>query len=389
MAIVPSPARIPRRYREPVSERKVGGNDVVLLRNGTAAFPTMLDAIASAREQVLLEMYWFGSDGIGRRFARALEDKARDGVEVAVIHDSVGSIDAAPEMFDDMRAAGVRVVEFNPVAPWQRRFRLDRLNRRDHRKILVVDGTIGFVGGINIGDPWHPDPETGACWRDDAIRVEGPAVESLGLLFAHTWVGQGERPLGRHPTGPAHEGSGTNVRVLGEYGVRNRREIRRAYLYRVWHSRKRVWIANSYFVPDRVVRRALVRAARRGVDVRVLVPAQSDIPAVYYAGRATYDRLMRHGVRIFEWQRNVLHAKTAVVDGLWSTVGSYNLDYRSFRYNLEVSVAIEDEAFATAMEASYEQDFAESAEVRREDFRFRSLSDRLLERVCYFFRKLL
>lgn len=387
MATVPL-ARIPRRYRTS-ADRLVAGNRVGLLRDGTQAFPAMLDAIRSAEQQVLLEMYWFGSDGIGRQFARALSDKAREGVEVAVIHDSVGSLDADPEMFDEMGAAGVRVVEFNPVAPWQRRFRLDRLNRRDHRKILVVDGWVGFVGGINIGDPWNPDPDTGACWRDDAVRIEGPAVESLGLFFARTWVAQGERPLTKHPTVAVSEGLGTNVRVLGEYGLRNRREIRRAYLYRVWHARKRVWIANSYFVPDRVVRRALVRAARRGVDVRVLVPAHSDIPAIYYAGRATYDRLMRYGVRIFEWQRNVFHAKTAVVDGLWSTVGSYNLDYRSFRYNLEVSVAIEDEAFASAMEASYEQDLAESVEVRLDDFRYRPLGERLLERLCHFFRKLL
>jgi cardiolipin synthase len=290
-------------------------------------------------------------------------------------------------MFAEMRAAGIGVLEFNPVAPWRHRFRLDRLNRRDHRKILVVDDAVGFTGGINIGDPWCPDDEGGQGWRDDAIRLEGPAVTALRQLFGRTWIGQGQRALRASPTGTAEPEGQTRVRVLGEYGMRNRREIRRAYLYRIWHSKKRVWLASSYFVPDRVVRRALVRAARRGVDVRVLVPAVSDVPAVYYAGRATYDELISNGVHIYEWQRNVFHAKTAVVDGNWSTVGSYNLDYRSFFYNLEVNVAVEDESFAAAMEASYKSDFAESREIDLDDFRFRSLGGRFLEQLFYFFMR--
>jgi cardiolipin synthase A/B len=386
MAITARKSAIPRRFRDP-GERLLAGNRVALLRDGTAAFPAMLEAIAGAQAQILLEMYWFGSDRTGRRFADALSEKARQGIEVAVVYDAVGSLDASRHMFDQMRTAGVKLLEFNPVAPWRRTFRLDRLNRRDHRKILVVDGQIGFTGGINLGDPWCPD-DAGVCWRDDAIRLEGPAVGSLAHLFERTWRGKGQPALRRH-TAPVVPEGGMNVRVLGEYGLANRRQIRRAYLHKIWNAQKRVWLANSYFVPDRVVRRALVRAAHRGADVRVLVPAVSDVPAVYYAGRATYERLMRGGVRIFEWQRNVFHAKTAVIDGAWSTVGSYNLDYRSFRYNLEVSVAIEDARFAAAMEASYEADFAQSREVTLDEFRFRSLGSRILERVCYLLRKLL
>ena len=166
--------RAPRSLAR-VVEHFVEGNRVVLLRDGKQAFPAMLDAIEGAREQVLLEMYWFDSDTIGRRFAAALEGAAARGVEVAVLYDSIGSLGADPEMFQKLASAGVRVLEYNPVVPWRRRFRLDRLTTRDHRKILVVDGCTGFTGGINIADEWLPVSEDGGGWRDDMVRIDGPA----------------------------------------------------------------------------------------------------------------------------------------------------------------------------------------------------------------------
>jgi len=347
----------------------------------------MLGAIDEAREQVLLEMYWFGSDRVGRRFADALVRARRRGVQVAVLYDSLGSIGADRAMFDALVAAGAALLEYHPVLPWHRRFRLDRLTIRDHRKILVVDGRVGFTGGINLADPWLPEDEGGQGWRDDMVCVEGPAVRGFLACFDAVWRRQQGR--GIVDVVPADRLGTQAVRVLGGGPLRYRRDIVRAYLRNIWHARERIWISNSYFVPDRAVRRALIAAARRGVDVRILQPGRSDRRLARWASRAMWSRLLRRGVRIFEWQNNVLHAKTAVIDGTWSTIGTFNLDYLSLRSNLEVNVAVRDGEFAAAMEASFERDLAESVEVRFEEFRRRGPGRRLLEAVGYRLRKLL
>lgn len=381
-------ARIPRRLRA-VEERFVAGHRVTLLRDGARAFPAMLDAIREARRQVLLEMYWFDSDEIGRRFANALIEAAERGVEVAVIYDSLGSWEADPEMFSEMRRAGVGVIEYNPLAPWKKRFRLARLTRRDHRKILVADGRIGFTGGINLADVWKPEQEGGRGWRDDMISVEGECVSGLLECFHHTWQAEGGRPLSRLAADRCETDGKLAVRVLGENYRRHRREIATAYLYNIYRAERRIWLSNSYFVPDPRVFRALTKAARRGVDVRVILPGESDVPIVRHASRAMWNGLMRRGVRIFEWIPTILHSKSAVVDGRWSTVGTFNLDYLSLRNNLEVNVAVLDESFGALMEASFRSDLEQCREVDPHEFIFRPLGDRLLEFVLYRFRKLL
>jgi cardiolipin synthase len=381
--------QVPRRFRL-VQERFVEGNRVALLRDGAEAFPAMLDAIAAARRQVLLEMYWFDSEQIGQRFAVALADAAARGVEVCLIYDALGSIDADDDMFTELERAGIAIVEYNPVVPWRRRFRLGLVGRRDHRKILVVDGALGFTGGINISDAWLPEEQGGGGWRDDVVRIDGPAVEGLVELFARTWVAQGGRPLRQSASRGSVESAGEHrVKVLGGTLYRNRRDIVHAYVANVWRARRRVWIKNSYFVPDPIVTRALKRAALRGVDVRVVVPGKIDVWIVRHASRAMWGGLMAAGVRIFEWQRNVLHSKTAVIDGIWSTIGTLNLDYLSLFSSLEVNVAIQDERFGALMEASFVQDLEQCSEVDPYAFRFRPLGARLLELVLYRFRKLM
>lgn len=374
-------------------EHFVEGNQVRLLRNGSAAYPEMLAAIAAAEQQILLEMYWFGSDSIGRKFAAALGDAAKRGVEVSIIFDAVGSVGADYGMFAELERAGAQVIEFNPIAPWKQRFRLSRLTRRDHRKILVIDGKTGFTGGINIADYWLPLDEGGAGWRDDMVRIEGPAVAGLGDCFARVWGRlRGRKLLQLLPAPPKENSRRTHlpaVRVLGQRFLRTQREISRAYLHYIRRAEHRVFIANSYFVPDRRVLRALTRAARRGIDVRIIVPGQSDVDIVRHASRAVWGRLLRAGVRIFEWEESVLHAKTAVIDGHWSTIGTFNFDYFSLRMNLEVNVSVLDERFAGRLEASFLEDFEICREVLLVDFRFRPLGQRLLEWVAYRLRKFL
>jgi cardiolipin synthase len=392
-------ARLPWNLRR-VEERFVAGNRIRLLQDGRAAFPAMLEAIGQAREQVLLEMYWFDSNRVGRRFAAALGEALGRGAEVAVIYDSLGSIAADPAMFAELVAAGAKVLEFNPVAPWKKRFRLAHLTRRDHRKILVVDQAIGFTGGINIGDQWLPEEEEGGGWRDDMVLVEGPAVRGFVRCFQSTWrrLGGGTlRPVAAQgepaPASVRVPASGTNsgqhVRVLGESHFRNLHTISRAYLARIYGAEQRIWLSNSYFVPDRNVVRALVRAARRGVDVRILLPDESDVPIADWASRAVWSKLMARGVRIFTWTRGILHSKTGVIDGRWSTIGTFNLDHLSVRYNLEVNVTVLDRGFAETMEAAFARDLALAAEVDPRTFRFRPLAERLLERCAYWLRKFL
>ena len=381
---------VPRRLRR-VQERFVEGNRVTLLRDAVEAFPAMLDAIRAARRQVLLEMYWFDSDRTGRMFAEALADASSRGIEVAVIYDSLGSWEADPGMFDDLRKAGVQIIEFNPMMPWKKRFRLARLSLRDHRKILVVDGEKGFTGGGNLADVWLPEEEEGQAWRDDMICVQGPAVAGLTDLFRRTWEREGGAPLHAVPggDGPLSAIGDQRVHVLGENYVLRRREITSAYLLNIYRARSRVWITNSYFVPDGTVTRALKRAARRGVDVRVILPAFSDVEIVRHASRAMWGGLMRSGVRLFEFYRSILHSKSAVIDGTWSTIGSFNMDYRSLRANLEVNVAVQDPGFGAVMEGSFRRDLEHCREVDAHEFKFRPLGQRLLEVILYRFRKFL
>lgn len=382
--------RIPRRYRA-VAEQFVPGNRVELLRDGKEAYPAMLSAIAGAQEQVLLEMYWFDSDRAGRTFADALMAAAARGVETVLLYDAVGSIGVDPSMFEGMRRTGVKVAEFGPIAPWRRRFRLGKLTRRDHRKILVVDGEVGFTGGINVADRWLPREEGGDGWRDDTVRVEGPAVRGLIACVLSAWRRAGGVPISR--TRPSQHGvparGGQLVRVLGESYLRNRHQIARAYVAQLYHARKTAWITSAYFVPDPSVMRALTRARDRGVDVRVLLPAETDVEIVRHASRATWARLLRHGVRIFEYEGAILHSKSAVIDGRWSTVGTFNLDYLSLRWLLEANVCVLDDEFGASMQRSFLRDLEHSREVDPRAHRFRPLGDRLLEFILYRFRKLL
>jgi cardiolipin synthase len=378
------------RRRSSFREQFVEGNRVSLLRDGAEAFPPMLAAIEGAREQVLVEMYWFDSDQTGRRFADALKAARTRGCEVAVMYDALGSITADGAMFSDLHEHGVQVVDWNPVAPWRQRFAADKLTRRNHRKLVIVDGRIAFTGGFNFADHWLPPPDSQLSpWREDVVQVEGPVLGALLSDFHDLWSRGGGHPLRGAVATPATAVGNQRVQVLGQAHSRQRLEISRAYRRRIEAARERAWISNSYFVPDQGVVRALRRAAQRGVDVRILVSRISDIPMTRFASRARWETLLRAGVRIFEWQDRVMHSKSAVIDGYWSTLGSFNLDYISFNFNMELNVAIEDHAFGNTMEQSFQRDLQNSVEVHLDDFRHRPLGEQLLEAILYRMRKVL
>lgn len=349
-------------------------------------FPAMLDAIAGASKEILLEMYWIGTDPVGSRFREALAERARAGVTVRVIYDAIGSRGVTPSWWSSLMAAGGRTVEYHSLSPFDRHFRLDRVELRDHRKLLVVDGTTGFTGGVNLATPWLPREEGGENWRDDGVQVRGLAAEELRTLFFRTWrrltledVPADLLPLSRRHTRP--------VWVLASQW-RTRRSIHKEYLRRIRRARTRIDIANSYFVPDRYVRRALHWAVRRGVDVRVLVPQRGDVRIVQYATESLFETLLARGVKIWTLPAPMLHAKTAIIDDTFTTIGSYNLDYRSWRKNLEVNLAVEDRAFAEHVRASFEVDLARSYPVDARSWADRPWSRRGMEWLAFAMRRI-
>jgi len=366
----------------------VGGNVASFLHDGDECFPSMLAAIHEAREEILLEMYWFDSDGTGRRFADALSDRARAGVRVHVMYDAVGSITAEDVMFDAMREAGCDVVEYHPFAPWRSRFRFGKINNRDHRKMLIVDGRVGFTGGVNLSDLWSGSSSGGVGFRDDMVRVEGPVVADMRTLFFRTYrAHQGAEPC--IPMPRAAPVGNLNVAVLANDVFRERRRIRRTYLAEIVRATREIVIVNAYFVPDRQVRHALQAARKRGVKVRVMLPVESDVVAVRYATRRLYTWMLERGIEIHEWGQSVLHSKTAIIDRHWCTVGTHNFDYRSLAYNLEVNLAMRDFETAERLLDRVERDFAVSVPVSLEVWRARPLIERLLEEFFYRLRRFL
>ncbi len=360
------------------------GNRVRLLNDGEEAFPRMLDAIAGARHSVLVEMYTFASDATGKKFAASLIERAKEGVTVRVLYDGLGSREASTSMFQSIRAAGAVVTPFRPLGWFS-------LRRRDHRKIVVVDGATAFLGGMNFSDEYAPTSEGGQGWHDVQIEIDGPEVKDLVSLFAQVWTQEEDDPLfpKRWPEAAAPRRGGVLVAAIGSDQRPNRKAIGNAYLHALNHATRRVWIANAYFVPSLKFHRALRQAAARGVDVRILAPVKTDVQPVYYASRALFDGLLRRGIRIFEYQGPILHAKTIVIDGVWSSIGSYNLDHLSILRNLEVTAIVLDEKFGACMESLFEKDCKNSIEAKLPEWRRRSPRRKLLEQFWFQFRSLL
>jgi cardiolipin synthase A/B len=380
----PAPGTAARYVENP--RELVGGHAVKLLRNGLETFPAWLAAIDAARSRVSLEMYIFSDDAIGRKFADALSRAARRGVEVRLLYDFVGCRDTPAEFFDRMRAHGVHVIAYHRYRFWRPRFWA--LLRRNHRKTLVCDGRIAFAGGLNIANDWVSLADGGGDWHDAVFQIEGPAVANIEAIFLRTWNRRAKKWARVDPAGlppPAVAGNAALV-VISNSEMRDRFAIRRAALHAVRESARRVYLANPYFVPDRGVLRALQRAAARGVDVRLLLPLESDSTILDLAARAVFGPLLAAGVRI--WQsRAVVHTKVLSVDDVFVSIGSYNFDHRSLAYNLEMVVNVVDEPTAADVLSMLKGDMSTSEELTRESFSERPLIVRLLERLAYAFRK--
>ena len=329
--------------------------EVTVLRDGGETYPAMLEALRGAQRSICFETYIIAADNTGDRFKSVLIERAQAGVAVRVIYDAVGSFGLPGSWVEDLRAAGCEVIDFNPIAPWRAKF---RLSHRDHRKIIVVDDAVAFTGGLNISNDYASVEDGGVGWHDMHCRVVGPIVIDLARMFRRSWLRAGGSQYPAPPSvSDAVKGKGSSfVRLIDNTRRRQRATTRRAYLHVLRAAREAVWISNAYFLPDRGLRRAITRAARRGVDVRVMVPGNSDIRMIEWASLYVLRGLAKQGVKVMTWRGTMMHAKTAVVDATWSTIGSYNFDSMSRFNNLEVTVEILDPDVAHALIVNYERD---------------------------------
>lgn len=393
VAAAPDPAAIERlmALMENISDEPLfKDNEVELLVDGPETYAAMLSAIVAARRHVHLETYIFNEDDVGRRFADALLERSAAGVEVRVIYDSVGSYGSSPEFFGRMKEGGIGLVEFHPVNPATGGNPLD-LNVRDHRKLLITDGQVAFAGGLNIDENYSSSSvvrrrsrATTAGWRDTHIRIRGPAVAGFQRLFLGNWAeGGGAPPADEAVLFPEPVARGTNlVRVLSSVGGNDEvSPIRIAYGLAMEAASERIWITQSYFAPDADFLATMTAAAARGVDVRIMVTGVSDSAMLLHISRSCYGELLRAGVKIYESSEVLLHAKTAVIDGVWSTVGSSNLDYRSFIHNHEVNAVVVGEDFGNRMESLFRKDIALSKPIALAEWEDRPLLDRIKERL--------
>lgn len=366
------------------------GNKLTLLQDGPATYKAMFAAIRAAQDHINLETYIFEDGEIGNQFASLLMEKQAAGVQVNVIYDSVGSLPTPKAFFERLNRAGVRVLEFNPVNPLKSKKKDWLLNNRDHRKLLIVDGRTAFLGGINISESYSSgsmsrssrkkDAKSQTGWRDTHLQIEGPVVADFQKLFLDTWARQKGPTLAEKKYFPPLSRQGDEiVRAIGSAADAPYSQIYLTLLSAIDHAEYYIHLTNAYFVPDPKLLEALKSAAQRGVDVQFILPSKSDSWVVFHAGRSHYSELLAAGVKIYERRDAVLHSKTASIDGVWSTIGSTNLDWRSFLHNDELNAVILGRDFARQMDAMFERDRAASTRIDYQTWKRRSPVLRLKE----------
>lgn len=374
---------------EIVGSPLVVGNKVELLVDGPITYSAMFAAIESAQDHINMETYIIEDDEIGRRFSELLISKQRSGVQVNLLYDSVGSINTPRIFFTTLKESGVNILEFDSINPltarkgWQ-------VSRRDHRKLLIVDGQVAFVGGINISSVYSSgsfgksrSKKGDQPWRDTHLRMAGPVVSEFQKLFIATWHEQKGEPLAAKNYFPELGSKGNEVvRAIGSSPEEPYSQIYATLLSAINSAETQVFLTNAYFVPDPQLLAALKEAVQRGVDVRLLLPEKTDSIMVFYASRSYYDELLSAGVKIYERQDALLHAKTALVDGVWSTIGSTNLDWRSFTNNQEINAVILGQDFGEQMRALFERDMESSQLITLETWRTRSVGARIKEKAA-------
>jgi cardiolipin synthase A/B len=365
----------------------VAGNAVRILLNGEQIFPALLAAIRSARTSITYAQYFFEEGPVSENLVAALSERCRAGIAVHVLLDGVGTVGMPRRYTDGLTEAGCQVKTFRAVRPWA----LRRANNRNHRRILVVDGRVGFAGGSGVSGKWMGDGRTSDHWRDTDIRVEGPAVEWLQAAFLENWVEATGEALGGEryfPKDPAPRGEAV-VQAIRSSPEGGSLAMYNTFLIALNSARHSIRITNPYFLLDRAMTHAVLKRLRHGVRVEVLVPGTIDHKFVRQASRATWGPLLRAGVNIYEYRPALLHAKTMVIDGRWATIGSANLDPRSFALCDELNVVVYDGSVARQMEEIFAADQAHATPVDYDRWQRRGIQARLFELIVYPLRDLL
>ncbi|HEY2925845.1 cardiolipin synthase [Piscinibacter sp.] len=364
------------------------GNQVLLLQDGPATYQAMYAAILAARDHINMETYVLQDDEVGQRFAQALIAKQQQGVQVNLIRDSAGTFGTPVAFFKGLADSGIKVLEFNPINPLAAR-KAWELNQRDHRKLLIVDGRTAFMGGINISSVYSSGSfsrgsrarlDGNPGWRDTDLQLQGPVVAELQKLFLATWESQKGEPLAAKNYFPRPESAGRQVvRAIGSSPEEPYSLIYATLLSAIGSAETSVHLTNAYFAPDPQLLAALKAAAARGVDVTLILPSKTDSWLVFHAGRRYYEQLLRAGVKIYERRGAILHSKTALIDGVWATVGSTNLDWRSFLHNHELNAVVLGAEFGSQVQAMFDKDLAASDAITLEQWKRRTLDLRLKE----------
>lgn len=358
------------------------GHELEIFINGDQTYERLWADLRSAKTSITLQLYYCNAGRMADELHRILDDRARAGVDVYFLFDSFGT-SLPDEYFESLRSAGVHTIPFRPVG--LRSFQ--KAQHRSHIRVVVVDGTVGYTGGFGIDDKWYGNGRQENQWRDSNVRFTGPAVRHLQATFVVCWAEASGQLLTSENLFPPKEetdGKGMLAAVLHASPTIGSTEAERFFVLSIAAARERLYIANSYFVPGKAFRKLLCEAAVRGVDVRVLTTSkQTDVKSTWYAGRARYEELMKSGVRIYEYQPVMMHAKTIVVDGMWMSVGSMNADNQSISFNEESNLVVLDKGAAENMEKLFLEDLDYSEEINAEEFAKRPLTQKIAEFACH------
>jgi cardiolipin synthase len=366
------------------------GNKVTLLQDGPSTYQALYAAMAGAKNSIDMESYIIEDDEVGQRFATELKAARARGVVVNLIYDSVGSIGTPRAYFDDLAAHGVNTLQFNPVDPLKAKAGWD-VNSRDHRKLTIIDGRTAFVGGINISSVYSggsfsqhsknaPGHGQKVPWRDTDLQIDGPVAADFQKLFMDTWARQKGTPMADADYFPQIGRQGdVVVRAIGGTSTEPYSQIYATLVSAIRSSSTSILLANAYFDPDPQLMGAIMDAARRGVDVQLLLPSVSDTWLVSAAGRRHYGQLLEAGVKIYQREGALLHSKTTLIDGVWCAVGSTNLDWRSFLHNDEIDAIVLSASFGDQMRAAFRNDLAKSQQLTLDQWRSRGLWRRVQE----------
>jgi cardiolipin synthase A/B len=362
------------------------GNRIDVLLNGDETFPVMLRDIKAAKSTITFAQYLFEGGTLATEFAQAFAERCRAGIEADILLDDHGSSKTPAEIIALMRDAGCHVEFFRRVEvpavifPWK----LMQYNYRNHRRILVIDGRVGFTGGYGISDTWLGDGRTPEHWRDTNARIEGPAVKFLQAAFAESWLETTGTAIGGVGYFPRLEPVGKlPAQIVSSSPAGGSFQNYMLFLLSINSARKTILIANPYFIPDDVMTEALLKAVRRGVHVIVLAPGKIDSQLTYTVSRSHYGRLLLGGAEIFEYQAALMHAKTMVIDGIWATIGSTNFDNRSFALNQELNLTVYDASLAHRLEVIFQDDLKYSKKITYEEWNSRSVFERLFELFAF------